>query len=99
MVSKGGGTVHAIDCIVPIVGKQVKKSFAAQNKLFQDAGKNTAEHLLFHGTSLESIKGIAENNFDIDAVPLGSERSKAMYLGHGVNFSESPTIRSRKESG
>ena len=41
---------------------------------------------------MESINGIAKNNFDIDAVPLGYKRSKAMYFGRGVYFSESPTI-------
>ena len=89
---KKWGTVHAIECIVPVVGNQVKKSFAAQKKLFEDAGKNVEERLLFHGTSLESVNGIAENNFDISAVPSSHERGKAMYLGRGVYFSEAPTV-------
>ena len=85
---KKWGTVHAVECIVPVVGNHVKNSFAEQKKLFEEAGKNVEERLLFHGTSLESVNGITENNFDISAVPSSLERGKAMYLGRGVYFSE-----------
>ena len=89
---KKWGTVHAIECIVPVVGNHVKNLFSEQKKLLEDAGKNVEERLLFNGTSLESVNGIAENNFDISAVPSSHERGKAMYLGRGVYFSEAPTV-------
>lgn len=87
--------VHAIECTVPIVGERVKADYAAQKDSFRksaklDEKKEVQELFLFHGTSLESVNGIAENNFDLEAAPSGP-RSKAMALGRGVYLSSSPS--------
>ena len=85
--------VHAIECTVPIVGERVKADYAAQKDSFRKSAKldekeEVQELLLFHGTSLESVNGIAENNFDLEAAP-SCPRSKAMALGRGVYLSSS----------
>ena len=41
---------------------------------------------------MESVNGIEENNFDIDALPLSQVGGKAMYLGRGIYFREMPVI-------
>ena len=78
---------NAIECIEPVVADHIKKSYEAQKLVFETVeNRNVKEMFLFHGTSLESIKGILNSNFDIQASP--SRGKKAMVLGKGIYFSE-----------
>ena len=82
---------NAIECLEPVVAEHVKKSYEDEKKIFENVQGNlengsVKEIFLFHGTNIESINGILESNFDIQASPCGG--GKAMVLGKGVYFSE-----------
>ena len=71
-----------------------KEIFKHENKV--DSNKNVNEVLLFHGTAIQNIESIIENNFLIDCFPHtdGEEngRKKSMLFGRGIYFSELPGV-------
>jgi hypothetical protein len=66
--------------------QQMKAHLSAQ---YEAAGKRLEERLLYHGTSLDRVKKIAEENFDWRRSGEVNCR-KGNFYGHGAYFSNNP---------
>ena len=85
----------SLESVVYVKNETIESAFTEMKKKFARDGKvdkygKVPELLLFHGTSIESINKIIEDNFVIDKNP--AERSKVMLFGRGVYLSELPGV-------
>ena len=89
---------ESVKSVVHIRNDKISKDFESQKTKFQEEGKvdeygRVTERLFFHGSSLENINIIVEENFAVDILPLDSEkREKSMLFGLGVYLSPLPGV-------
>ena len=84
-----------MDSIVVVQNQFIEKAFNEQKKRFAAEGKvdkygKVPELLQFHGTAIENINKIIEENFIIEKTP--ADREKAMLFGRGIYLSELPGV-------
>jgi len=89
------------DCVKSIVyirNEKISQEFENQKTTFLEEAKvnehgKVAEKLYFHGSSMENINIIVEENFSLDILPRDSEkREKSMLFGAGVYLSPLPGV-------
>merc|ERR1711997_1296824 len=80
----------SVKSIVYIRNDKIAQDFENQRASFLEEGKvnehgRVPERFFFHGSSMENINIIVEENFSIDVLPRNSEkREKSMLFGVGV---------------
>ena len=85
----------ALNSVVYIRNPMLETQFEAMKSEFKRDGKVNAfgdveESMLFHGTSIENLNKIVENNFSLEHLP--AERGKLMFFGRGIYFSQLPGV-------
>merc|ERR1712048_476372 len=88
----------SVKSIVYIRNDKIAQDFENQRATFLEEGKvnehgGVPEKFFFHGSSMENINIIVEENFSIDVLPRNSEkREKSMLFGVGVYLSPLPGV-------
>jgi len=88
----------SVKSIVYIRNDKIAQDFENQRARFLEEAKvnehgRVGERLLFHGSSMENINIIVEQNFSVDVLPRNSEkREKSMLFGVGVYLSPLPGV-------
>merc|ERR1711953_993806 len=88
----------SVKSIVYIRNDKIAQDFENQRARFLEEAKvnehgRVGERFLFHGSSMETINIIVEQNFSVDVLPRNSEkREKSMLFGVGVYLSPLPGV-------
>ena len=88
----------SVKSIVYIRNEKISQAFENQRARFLEEAKvnehgRVPERFLFHGSSMQNINIIVEENFAVDVLPKDSEkREKSMLFGLGVYLSPLPGV-------
>ena len=83
-------TVDVVECICYLPLSPVLRRFNNKKQELSDAGVDTTEYWVFHGTDNESIAGIVCNGFKVGGRDPGVPAAHGNFHGNGVYTAEGP---------